>query len=244
MTAIAERQPISTAPHSSWLEAHPSLGISPMDHLFNRLDGAYPNRWRSSFPSNQAIANWAESWAEAFEEVGLKFDEVKAGLKRCRTKYDWPPSVAEFIKACRPPVNYDAALYEACQQLRLRADGKDQWTNPAFFWAAVKVGEFDMLNTGHGQLIKRFAAALDEVLEGEISPVPARAIALPAPGKTRAQPERVRAEVEKAKALQKGVGNKDWAHGVLERMKGKDKPTLTVLDMAKRALDMPIGGAV
>lgn len=241
MNAVTEPSRFSTAPQSRWLDPHPALGISLMDHLFNRLDGAYPNRWRAAFATDQAIANWRESWAESFEAVRLTPDEVKAGLNRCRAKLDWPPSIAEFIKACRPPVNYDAALYEACQQLRLRSEGKDEWTNPAFFWAAVKVGEYDMLNVSHGQLIKRFAAALDEVLESDVQPVPARAIALPAPGHTRAAPERVKAEVEKVRALQKGVGNKDWAHRVLERAKGKDKPSITVVDMAKRALGLPTG---
>lgn len=212
-----------------------------MDHLFNRLDGAYPNRWRASFPTDQAIANWRESWAETFDEAGLTPEEVKAGLKRCRTKHEWPPSVAEFVKACRPPVNYDAALYEATQQLRIRAEGKDKWSNPAFFWAAVKVGEYDMLNTGHGQLIKRFMMALDEVLEGEIQPVPARAIALPAPGKSTALPETVRREVEKVRALQKEQGNKEWAHRILERVKHGDKTlAYASVKMAKQALGMEV----
>lgn len=241
MNAIAESRSFSTAPHSRWLDVHPALGISLMDHLFNRLDGAYPNRWRSAFANDQAIHNWAESWAETFEEVHLTPEEVKVGLKRCRTKFDWPPSVAEFVKACRPPVNYDAALYEACQQLRLRADGKDQWTNPAFFWAAVKVGEYDMLNTGHSQIIKRFSAALDEVLDGDVQPVPARVAALPAPGQTRAQPERVHEEVAKAKALHKeNPGSKKWALAILKRAEGKDKPTIAVVDMARRALGMEV----
>ena len=221
---------------SHWLEPHPSLGISLMDHLFNRLDGAYPNRWRSSFPNEHAIANWRESWAEAFEEEGLTPDDVKGALCACRKLYDWPPSIAEFVKACRPPVNYDAALYEATQQLRLRAEGKDQWSNPAFYWAAIKIGEFDMLNTGHAALIKRFSAALDEVLRGDVAPVPARAIALPAPGRGRASKEAVRQAVEKVKALNHVPGNKEWAKRILEK---KDKVSITVRDMALRALKAP-----
>lgn len=243
MNAITDHRHLSTAPESQWLKVHPALGISLMDHLFNRLDGAYPNRWRASFPSDQAIANWAESWAEAFEDERLTPDEVKTGLKVCRSKHEWPPSVAEFIKACRPQINVDAALYEACQQLRLRADGKDQWSNPAFFWAAVKVGEFDMLNLSHTQLIKRFSAALDEVLREPVHPVPPRVVALPAPGKTRAAPERVQAAVEEVKAMQKAVGNKEWAHRILERIKSGEKLSIAVVDMAKRALGMPIGVA-
>ncbi|MGA4125522.1 replication protein P [Ralstonia nicotianae] len=226
----------STWKQSQWLEPHPSLGISLMDHLFNRLDGAYPNRWRASFVNEQAIANWRESWSETFDEEGLTPDHIKAGLRACRARYDWPPSVAEFVKACRPPMNYDAALYEATQQLRLRAEGRDQWSNPAIYWAAIKVGEFDMLNLSHGILIKRFSAALDEVTRDEVHPVPPRAVALPAPGRGRANPEAVRQAVEKVHAIQQVPGNKDWAKVILDRVKRGEKVPIACHDMAKRAL--------
>lgn len=236
MSQIAQRQQYSTAPQSRWLDVHPSLGISLMDHLFNRLDGAYPNRWKSSFKGEQAIANWRESWAEIFEEEGLSFEEVKFGLKECRVKYEWPPSIAEFVKACRPQVNYDAALYEAVEQMRLRSEGRDEWKNPAIFWAAVAVGEYDMLNMSHGQLINRFTHAYEKVIRGKIDPVPARALSLPAPGKSYAAPEVVQREIEKVRALQKPIGNKDWAHRILERVKNGEKLAYMTVKMAKQAL--------
>lgn len=188
-------------PASRWLRTHPSLGISLMDHLYNRLDGAYPGVWRQRFPTEQAIANWRESWVEAFEEARLTPDEVRTGLKFCRARYDWPPSVAEFIKACRPEINIDAALAEACLQLRLRAEGRDVWSHPAVFWAATLVGEFDMLNQSREALRKRFAAALDEVMRSEVFPVPKRVFALPAPGKAVADPQRVAAEMAKLRCI-------------------------------------------
>lgn len=238
MNAITERTMLSTAPQSRWLDVHPALGISMMDHLFNRLDGAYPTRWRAAFPSQQAIDNWRESWAESFEEERLTPEDVKAGLKTCRKRYDWPPSIAEFVKACRPEINVDAALYEAAQQLRLRREGKDEWSDPAIYWAAVKVGEFDILNQPHSALVKRFSAALDEVLgQDQIPSVPARMVALAAPGKTTASPERVEAEMQKVRATQKPVGNKDWAKAIIERAKKKDGGvTIAVLNMARTAL--------
>lgn len=211
-----------------------------MDSLFERMEGFYGAKFANAWAGTNRHG-MKRMWA--IELATMSREELARGVKALRT-HEWPPTLPEFLGMCKPPVNYDAALYEATQQLRLRAEGKDVWSNPAFFWAAVKVGEYDMLNTGHGQLIKRFVMALNEVLEGEVQPVPPRAIALPAPGNTRAQPERVQAEVAKAKALQKGVGNKDWAAAVLARAKkGKDKPTLTVVDMAKRALGLATGVA-
>lgn len=216
--------------------------ICLIDHLFNRLDGAYPIRWRSAFPEEQAIANWRESWAEAFDEEGLTPDEVRLGLKACRKRYDWPPSIAEFVKACRPRIDYDAALYEATQQLHMRAEGRDEWTNPAFYWAAVKVGEFDMLNLSHGALIKRYTAALDSVLaQDQIPGVPPRSVALPAPGRGRASPERVEAAMREVRATTKEPGNKRWAERIVERDKAGEKIALGVLRMAQAALSLRSG---
>lgn len=231
--------PLSTLKQSMWFEPHPALGIAMIDHLFNRLDGAYPIRWRSAFPSEEAIANWRESWAEAFDEEGLTPDEVKAGLQVCRKQFDWPPSIAEFIKACRPAINVDAALYEAAQQLRLRAEGKDEWSNPAIYWAALRVGEFDMLNLSHAALLKRFGAALDTVLaQDQIPAVPPRLTALPAPGRGRASPERVEAAVREVRATTKDPGNKRWAERIVARDKAGKKIALGVLRMAQAALGL------
>ncbi|NSX05065.1 hypothetical protein [Cupriavidus gilardii] len=210
-----------------------------IDSLFERLEGFYGAKFANAWAGTSRAA-MRRLWAIELATLGR--DELAFGVKALRT-LAWPPTLPEFIALCRPPVNYDAALYEATQQLRLRGEGKDQWTNPAFYWAAVKVGEFDMLNLSHSALIKRYSAALDEVLRGEVNPVPPRAVALPATGKTRAQPERVQAAVAEVKAMRKDVGNKDWAKRILERQKRGEKFTLAVVDMAKRALGMPIGVA-
>lgn len=106
MTALSTLTSLTT-PINEWLESKESLqGQSFMDHLYNRLDGAYLQKWRSNFQNEQAIENWRVSWAEAFEAEGLKPRDIKAGLDACRSKYDWPPSCAEFIKACSPSENH------------------------------------------------------------------------------------------------------------------------------------------
>jgi hypothetical protein len=89
---------------SIWLQVHPSLGVSMMDHLYNKLDAMYPNRWASSFKSEGAIQSWRDTWAEAFDEERIMPHQVKAGISECRKLYDWPPSLTEFIKACKTTV--------------------------------------------------------------------------------------------------------------------------------------------
>jgi hypothetical protein len=100
----------STSPPSVWLDPHPKLdGLALIDHLFNRLDGMYPHKWRSAFASDQAVANWRTAWAEALADEGVTLEEVRAGLRACR-RQGWPPSFAEFFRACRPPIDCQSAL--------------------------------------------------------------------------------------------------------------------------------------
>lgn len=230
MNAPLKPSTLRPAASTDWPEdAVPEAWI---DSLFARMSGMYGSKFADMWRGTD-LTVVRKLWGTELNH--LSRDELKAGVEALRTRL-FPPTLPEFLALCKPPVNYDAALYEATQQLRLRADGKDEWTNPAFYWAAIKVGEFDMLNLSHSALIKRYSAALDEVLRREVQPVPPRAVSLPAPGKTRAQPEKVQAAVAEVKAMRREVGNKDWAKKILDRQKRGEKLALAVVQMAKRAL--------
>ena len=186
---------------NGWLTPHPALGISLMDHLFNRMDGSYPHKWRSAFANAQAIQNWRESWAEGFTEEGMTMDEIKAGIVTCRKLYDWPPSLPEFLKACRPAIDSERAFIEAVEQMRLRDDGKDCWSSPVVYWAAVSLGN-DLRNNHYGAITKRWAAALDfagkRIKSGELpNEVPPRREALPAPGRQSVSAEQAAYNIAK-----------------------------------------------
>lgn len=222
---------LSPAASTDWPQD--AVPESWIDSLFARMSGLYGAKFADLWRGTD-LSVVRRLWGTELTTVTR--DELKRGVDGLRNR-PFPPTLPEFLALCKPPVNYDAALYEAAQQMRLRADGKDEWSNPAFYWAAVKVGDFDMLNLPHGALIKRFTAALDEVLRGEVAPVPKRDItALPAPGKTRARPEKVQAAVAEVKAMRKEVGNREWAKRILERQKRGEKLALAVVQMAKRAL--------
>ncbi|VWB07781.1 hypothetical protein BLA6863_00185 [Burkholderia lata] len=212
-----------------------------MDHLFNRLDGTYPNRWRISFANEQAVANWRDSWSEAFDEECLTPQMVADGLKACRKSYDWPPSLTEFLKACKPRINVDAAIYEAIEQMRKRQHGKDTWSNPAIYWAAVKVGEFDMVSQTFSQIKPRFESALKVVLEGTVLPVPVRVPALSAPGaaiSTREYGAQRLQELGASAAFKRSPGgaNIGWALSIVEEEKKTGKVPFNKLSIARQAI--------
>lgn len=231
---------------SKWFTPRPALqDKSLMDHLFNRLDGLYPHKWRSNFPTPDAIDNWQCAWAETFEEHGITPDQIKAGLKACQTKYEWPPSCAEFIKACKPVVDSVVAYYEALNGMQERERGEmGKWTHPAVFWAAVSVSAFDLKNLTYSQIKARWEAAfLEEIGKSEWPEIPKPMLALPAPGKSELSREKATQMIAdlNAKGITKSpeekTDHKRWAKKILERHEKGDK-TLSPLQVkfAKEAL--------
>lgn len=186
MTTVAQ----STANRSMWAVPMAKLdGISLIDHLWNRLSGTYGGRWLKDFPDMQSIENWKEAWAEAFDEERLTPQDVAEGLRTCRRMSpDWPPSVGEFIRACRPDLEPEVAFHKAAAGMVARHNGEQgQWPHPAIFWAAVEVGAHDMQHCSYATMKARWERTLNEVLaRGEWKPVPAIVKALPAPPVTAA----------------------------------------------------------
>lgn len=179
-----------------------------MDRLFNRFDGMYPSKWRSSFGSEQAIKNWREAWSIAFTEHGITPNDIAAGLKACSTAFDWPPSVTEFINICKTPVDAESAYYEALQQMNIRATtGADKWSHPAVYWAAVKFGTWDLKTSVYSKAKARWGSILDECLRETEKPVPTALIALPSPGETMPDPEKVAELLKRARKVIKPIDN-------------------------------------
>jgi len=234
----------TTAPASAWLQVHPALGITLMDHLFNRLDGAYPHKWRSAFPDERSVENWRESWAEALDEAAITFEEMRIGLRVVRMRYDWGPSVTEFIKACRPSVDPVLAYHEAMAGLNERSAGRiGEWSHRAVFWAAMQLKA--QLRT---QPYAHVRAVWEHVLttqmaRNDLPDIHAPSIELPAPGQTRTQPERAReyiAGIHGAKELEavSGYDSRGWARAVLQRAERGEGVTITMCKMAEQALGL------
>jgi len=239
---------LSTSDHSRWLKPHPKLeGLSLMDHLFSRLNGMYPNKWAASFKSEQAIEDWKQAWAESFDEDGLTGADVKEGIRNCRRMYDWPPSISEFTKACRPYLTPDVAFTEAVKGITERNRGnRGNWSHPAIFWAAMRVGTYDLMNSGYAVLKGRWENALTDILaKGKWEPVPDAHVQLAAPGVTDAD------RAEAAKRMQelgatgilhpKRRDPKSWARRIIDKANGKGSVSAGVLAMAKRALGDEVG---
>lgn len=212
--------------------------ISLMAHLFNRMDGLYPTRWRAAYPSQQAIQAWEESWSEAFAEDGVDPRELKAGIANCRRLFDWPPSYREFMRACRPWSVPEVAHQIAVAGMSERSRGfVGAWPHPAIYWAAVRVGSHDLLNASYQALKIRWETALsDELAKGQWSDVPVPAPALPAPGSDVTDNVAARKKIEQISADSVNRPRKDfkaWARAILTNPKDRSP---AVVAMAQRAI--------
>lgn len=130
------------------------------------------------------IGKVKNGWAESL--AGLSAHEIRGGLEKLENSgAAWPPSLPEFKAMCRAAIDHEAAFSEAVEQFA-RKDAKREWqfSHPAIYWAAAKIGAFDIKSLTWNMIKARWTKALDEQLSaGRWQPVPTALPALPPPGK-------------------------------------------------------------
>lgn len=223
---------------SIWLSPVAKLeGKSLIEHLYNRMSGMYPNKWALSFPDGAAIKVWEEAWVEAFDREGITPRDVGLGVQNCLRMFDWPPSLPEFLRACRPYLEADVAFFEAVREVRKRSQGEDsQFSHPAIYHAAVMIGQHDLMNCSYQTLASRWKAALSSQLSlGQWADIPAVVPALVAPDRTEESKQQARQVMATVKdAFQSnGRNQKSWAQDILDNPRGRSS---TIVRMAQKAL--------
>jgi hypothetical protein len=207
-----------------------------IDALFAKMSLYYGNKfadmWRDS--SMQAIKGL---WAQELRK--LSREDFTRGANALMTQ-EWPPTLPQFIKLCKPSVDAVAAYYQAVNGVIAREHGNvGEWSHPAIFWASVKVGAFDLKHQTYSNIKGRWEAALsEEMAKGAWSDIPEPMIALPAPAPASKEvAEHYLAETQVIKNQDSKVDHKRWAKLIMERHKAGDK-TLTHIQIsfAKEAL--------
>lgn len=186
----------------------------------------FTDQWGGTDTSD-LIAYWS------MEMGGYSGAEIARGLKAMESR-EWPPTMPEFKKMCRPPVDALKAYYEALAGVQARLAGEfGKWSHPAVYWAAMPLS-FDLGSMSYSQVRQRWEAALDEQMErGEWLEIPQPMLALAAPDKPL-----MRGEAEKAlralrvnlKKPDSKIDHKWWARNILSRSEQGDK-TLSLLQI-------------
>ena len=155
----------------------PRLPAAWIERLFERMSGFYGARFADAWRGIEPEA-MKRCWAE--ELAGYSGDEIATGVKALKTR-DWPPTLPEFLKLCRPALDARTEWAEACEQMRIRLQGHggDAWTRPQVYWAAVAIGWYDLNSTAWEQIKTRWTNAL---ANAKADAIPEYRAALPAPG--------------------------------------------------------------
>jgi hypothetical protein len=184
------------------------------------------------------IAHWSR------EMASYTGPEIKRGLAAMEGR-DWPPTLPEFKKLCRPPVDPLVSYYQAVEGMSARERGEvGRWTHPAIFWAAVAVGAYDLKHQSYSQMKARWELALQDQMEkGEWEAVPQPMIALPAPGKSltsKQEATRMLEQLGASDTLKLRSDHRAWIPKVLQRAeKGDDSLPPIALRFAREAMTAP-----
>lgn len=193
----------------------------------------FTDQWAAT-STDELIAFWGEQLA------GYSGAELKRGVDALATR-DWPPTLPEFKRMCRPPIDAVKAYYEAVNGVQARVRGEHgTWSHPAIFWAAMPMAA-ELREQTYSTVKARWETALaDQLGRGEWADIPAPVLALTAPGQSTTSSAKAR---EAIKQLVGQVVNrpadgdpKGWARRLLDRAQAGQKVTPTMLRMAQEAL--------
>lgn len=186
----------------------------------------------------------ADHWA--LELAGYSGPEISAGVKAMEGR-DWPPTLPEFKRMCRPVADPLVSYYEAVAGVQARAAGEmGRWSHPAVYWAAMPMS-FDLGTQTYTQIRGRWERALDEQMaRGEWDSIPRPALALAAPGKAMLSKEGAAEMLRNleaqgiTKTAAARVDHKRWAKTILARVARGDKTLLMVqIKFAQTAMEAP-----
>ncbi len=200
-------------------EAMPQTWIEKLfDKMLLNYGKKFTDQWGGSEPQ-KLIDHWSN------EMAGYTGAEIKRGLKAMDGQ-EWPPSLPQFKKMCRPPIDSVHAYYEAVSGLQERAKGEmGKWSHPAIYWAATQM-TFDLLNQTFSNVKSRWEKLLgDEMEKGAWENIPAALVLIAAPGKEwdRKAAGVTLKEIGAGDLLKNKTNHKAWAHKIIEREKRGDK---------------------
>lgn len=204
-----------------------------IDRLFMRLSVMYGQQFAAQWASvnEQAMkAAWAQDLA------GFSGEEIAAGVEACKSRR-YVPNLPEFMMLCRPALDPVTAHAEAVLGMQDRKRGEiGEWSHPAVYWAAVKLGAHDLLTQSYSVIRGRWEKNLRESFaKGAWEPVPAPSLALPAPGADVTCNAEAQKKIEAIaqQSQKRRPDSKGWARKILANEKGRSP---TVLAMARAAL--------
>lgn len=157
-------------------------------------------------------AKLATQWPMGLTEAKRKFIEALAGYRpsevargiKALEQTKWPPTLPEFLALCRTEIDYEQAFNEASRQMALRSTGRDTWSHPAVYWAAIRYGYTEVQQhpwvIAKGRWTSLLSQALVENLSMPTGEEKGRK-QLDAPGKSLTDADTARARLAEVRAM-------------------------------------------
>ncbi|MFZ6690245.1 hypothetical protein [Undibacterium sp. SXout20W] len=194
--------------------------------LFKYMEACYGNRFLDMW-INSDLDAVMHVWAVKLMQMTA--DELRRGRASLDSR-DWPPTLPEFIKMCRPGLDPQVAYYEALEQGRAREEGRENiWSSPAIYWAWRSVGAFEFRNQSYQTLRVRWEKALaDELGKGNWEPIPLTALQVGFDKKSTVMSKRGAVELNKMVSKLTTTKGSDfdhlgWARKIVARAQAGDK---------------------
>jgi len=179
--------------------------VAWIERMFAKFEDRWGTLWQQRY-AGIPIARVMKTWSE--ELADLTPEQIANGVNASRD-LKYPPTLGEFRDLClKVPFDPEEAYQEAVNQMYIRhSGGKDKWSHPAIFWAAVKIGYFDLRNSTWSSIKDRWSRLLEEEFaKGSWEEIPAARVALPSPGQTFACPDEVKRKIEELRAMFTSAG--------------------------------------
>jgi hypothetical protein len=221
----------------------PDLLVQVVEELHLQQLHSYGKRYTDMWGAvdvGQMVAHWSAGLR------GFTPREIKRGMAALEHR-EWPPTLPEFKKLCRPPIDPTEAYHQAVSGLEARGKGEmGEWPHPAIYWAAALLKQ-DLLMQPYAQVRERWTAALKAQMErSEWAEIPMPRKELPAPGEARLSREGAAKMLDELGAVGitksgcKVPDGKRWARKIIERVAGGDKSVPNIsLKFAREALAIP-----
>jgi hypothetical protein len=208
-----------------------------VEQLFERMLLEYGKKFTDQWGAadmDALIKHWSN------ELAGYRGAELDRGVAALASK-DWPPTLPEFKRMCRPPVDPIRAYYEAVAGVQARFAGEfGTWSHPAIYWAAMPMA-VELREQTFSAVKARWETALAVQLgRGEWEKLPEPMLTLSAPGQSTTSSAKAREAIKQlvGRVVHKPADGdpKGWARRILEREKAGEKVTPTTLKLAREAL--------
>lgn len=208
-----------------------------VEKLFERMLFDYGKKFTDQWGAadmDKLISHWSS------ELAGYRGSELDRGIAAMAGR-DWPPTLPEFKRLCRPGVDPLKAYYEAVAGVQARISGEHgEWSHPAIYWAAMPIA-VELREQAYSQVRSRWETSLAQQLaKSTWDEIPRPMLQLTSPGKSTTSSEKAKAAIAQlVSTMVNGPTDADpkaWARRIVEKHAAGLPVTPVQLQLAQEAL--------